>query len=129
MNIKLENCEKTARNASRTVQYYSTKTQENQGVLGVYDDRNDSFSRPPRYDRFDMPPSKKYLIVTVFKTRAHTQNIVVCLAEVSARHTPYFEHSLRKKRLSIVFYSFPHYDRFDMPPSKIFCFRTMVIIS
>ncbi len=54
--IKLENCEKIARCPSRTVHYYSTETQVNQGFSGFSSDKLRSFSRPPRYDHFDTSP-------------------------------------------------------------------------
>ena len=75
------------------------------------------FSRPPRYDRFDMPPSKNiklFYIATVFKTRALHRCIRLSALVASHRNAHCFGRSRFTKTTLNRFCLLARYDRFDV---------------
>ena len=82
------------------------------------------FSRPPRYDHFDMPPRKILSCLRNFICDIRFSRLVPLLKNIVVSIALRLALSLflalaSQKRLSIIFCSLPRYDRFDMPPSTI----------
>ena len=104
-----------AKQKSTTRVLFVWRRQRDSNPRGVAPKR---FSRPPRYDRFDMPPSKNiklYLICNGFQDSCPPpSNSHLSVFADSHRNAPYFGRSRFKKTILNRFFSLAHYDRFDV---------------
>ena len=72
------------------------------------------FSRPPRYDHFDIPPYKRNYEIVLEKTleeKTLLSEKCACLPQIRGFFAGYFRYGKEVSRP-------PRYDHFDIPPYK-----------